>query len=76
MSYQISKYDAIKAVLQAEESDNIQLVNKMMQVIRRAARQEIKCNTYTKFYVLHESEKKYFEKICSHCITVLDSNKL
>lgn len=61
MSYQISKYEAIKAVLKAEESDNIRLVNKMMRVIRRAARYEIKKNSYTEFYILSEQEKKYFE---------------
>lgn len=61
MSYQISKYEAIRAVLKAEESDNIRLVNKMMHVIRRAARSEIKKNNYTGFYTLSEREKKYFE---------------
>lgn len=63
MSYQISKYDAIKAVLKAEESQNNKLASKMMQVIRRAAREEIKCEIYTKVYIIDENEKKYFERV-------------
>lgn len=63
MSYQISKYEAIKAVLKAEESQNNKLALKLMQVIRRAARQEIKCNIYAKVYIINESEKKYFERV-------------
>jgi len=63
MSYQISKYDAIKAVLKAEESQSNKLASKMMQVIRRAAREEIKCEIYTKVYIIDENEKKYFERV-------------
>lgn len=76
MSYQISKYEAIKAVLKAEESDNIRLVNKMMQVIRRAARYEIKKNSYTGFYILSEQEKKYFENTaCNLHIIAVEGKK-
>lgn len=63
MSYQISKYDAIKAVLKAEESQNNKLAAKIMQIIRRAAREEIKCEIYTKVYMINENEKKYFERV-------------
>lgn len=70
MSYQISKYEALKAVLKAEETNNNKLAYKMMQVIRRAARQEIKCNVYTKVYVISEQEKKLFERVSCNCIIV------
>lgn len=63
MSYQISKYEAIKAVLRAEENHNDKLAIKMMEVIRRAARREIKNNIYAKVYILNEKEKKHFERV-------------
>jgi len=63
MSYQISKYEAIKAVLRAEENHNDKLALKMMEVIRRATRREIRSNIYAKVYIINENEKKYFEKV-------------
>lgn len=76
MNYQISKYDAVKAVLKAEEANNIRLANKLMYVIRRAARHEIQQNSYDEFYILSEREKKYFENVvCSLQITVVDGKK-
>ncbi len=60
MSYQISKYEAIKAVLKAEESRNNKRASRMMQIIRRAAREEIKRKIYTNVYIINENEKKYF----------------
>lgn len=63
MSYQISKYEAIKAVLRAEENHNDKLALKMMEVIRRATRREISSNLYAKVYIINESEKKYFERV-------------
>lgn len=63
MSYQISKYEAIRAVLRAEESHNEKLALKMMDVIRRAAKREIKSNVYAKVYIINENEKKHFEKV-------------
>ena len=74
MTYQISKYEAIKAVLKAEENQNDKLASKMMQAIRRAARQEIKCNIYTKFYVINENEKKYFEQVSVYLFSNEDDN--
>lgn len=68
MSYQISKYEALKAVLKAEEMNKNKLAFKMMQAIRRAARQEIKCNVYTKVYIISEQEKKVFERVSCGCI--------
>lgn len=62
MKYQISKYEAIKAVLKAEEEKNIKLVNQMMLIIRRAARKEIKQNKYKTYYTINDHDKKYFEK--------------
>ena len=63
MSYQISKYEAIKAVLRAEENHNDKLALKLMEVIRRATRREIKSSIYAKVYILNENEKKYFERV-------------
>lgn len=63
MSYQISKYEAIKAVLKAEENNYNKLASKMMQAIRRAARQEINQNIYAKVYIIDENEKKYFDRV-------------
>ena len=70
MSYQISKYVALKAVLSAEEANEKKLAAKMMQAIRRATRSEIKQNVYTKVYIINEEEKKYFERGSCVC-TVL-----
>lgn len=68
MNYQISKYDAIKVVLKAEKSDNRKLVYDLMQIIRRAARQEIDNNTYNEYYILNENEIKIFNKFSNNCI--------
>ena len=73
MSYQISKYVALKAVLSAEESNQKKLAAKMMQAIRRATRNEIKQNVYTKVYIINEEEKKYFERVSCVC-TAFSSN--
>lgn len=76
MTYQISKYDAVKAALKAEEANNIRLANKLMYVIRRAARHEIQQKSYDEFYVLSEREKKYFENaVCGLQITVIDAQE-
>ena len=63
MNYQISKYDAIKVVLKAEKSEDKKLIYNLMQIIRRAARQEIDDNIYNKYYVLNENEIKVFNKL-------------
>ena len=67
MSYQISKYEALKAVLTAEETNQKKLAAKMMQAIRRATRNEIKQNVYTKIYIINEEEKKCFERVSCVC---------
>ena len=61
--FRISKYDALKAVIKADEIENQKLVYNMMKAIRRAARREIKHNLYQNYYVIGEHEKKYFEKL-------------
>jgi hypothetical protein len=66
MCYKISKYEAIKAVLQAEEQENIILAHKRMNVIRRAVRDEIKKNIYSTVYCITENEKRAFEN--SACV--------
>lgn len=71
MSYQISKYDAIKAMLVAEEQNNNKLALKLMQAIRRATRKEIKQNKYTSIYIINENDKKNFEKVISDRFTVI-----
>lgn len=63
MNYKISKYDAIKVVLKAEKSEDKKLIYNLMQIIRRAARQEIDDNIYNKYYVLNENEIKVFNKL-------------
>lgn len=62
MSYVISKYDAIKAVLKAEKQKS-GLADELMTVVRRAARHEITTNDYNEFYIINEDEKKLFEKV-------------
>ena len=62
MYFKISKYDALKAVIKAEEIDNSKLVYNMMQAIRRATRKEIQQNLYRNYYIITERDKKYFEK--------------
>ena len=49
MSYTISKYDAIKAVLKVEKQKH-ELANELMMALRRAARYEITTNNYKTFY--------------------------
>lgn len=66
MSIQISKYDAIKAVIRAEETDN-KLAYNMMQAIRRAMRKEMQNNEYNKYYIINEREGKYFKKFLYGC---------
>jgi len=68
MCYKISKYEAIKAAFQAEKEDNDILARKRMNIICRAARDEIKKNIYTTVYILSEYEKKVFEN--SACIII------
>ena len=76
MSYQVSKYEVIKAVLKAEKYDDKKLVCKMMQIIRRAVRDEIEHNSYTEFYVFSEQEKKIFENVSYSCaISAQKNNK-
>ena len=75
MNYQISKYEAIKAVLNAEKCDNQKLAYKMMQVIRRAVRQEIESNSYTSFYIFNEQEKTIFENVSCTFIVSVEKNK-
>lgn len=67
MSYQISKYEAIKVALAIEERNNIKLMNQLMHTIRRATANEMKTNIYTQYYEINESEKKAFEKALRIC---------
>ena len=62
MYIRISKYDAIKAILIAEEKNKDKLVYNMTNAIRRAMRKEIENNEYLEYYIIHEREKKYFLK--------------
>ena len=62
MSYTISKYDAIKALLKVEKQKH-ELANELMMAIRRAARYEITTNNYKTFYIINEEEKKLFEEV-------------
>lgn len=68
MCYKISKYEAIKAVLQAEEQENTLLAQKRMNVIRRAVRDEIKKSIYSTVYCITEKEKRVFEN--SACVVL------
>ncbi len=74
MSYQIPKYVALKAVLSAEEANQKKLASKMMQAIRRATRNEIKQNAYTKVYIINEEEKRYFESVSCVCTAILSDD--
>lgn len=67
MYFKISKYDALKAVIKAEEIENSKLVYNMMRAIRRAARKEIDQNLYKSYYIINERDKKYFEKDICRC---------
>lgn len=68
MSYQISKYDAIKVALQAEESSSNKLARKVLRAIQRAASYEITSKNYSDVYIITENEKKYFERVSPKCI--------
>ena len=61
MTYQVSKYDAIKAILKAKDQHN-RLADDLLVAVRRAARHEIKTNNYKGFYLIDEQEKMLFEK--------------
>lgn len=75
MSYQISKYDAVKAALIAEKSCSNNVSEKIQQAIQRAANYEIQKKKYSKMYIITENEKKYFEKVACHCvISAVDDN--
>ena len=67
MSYQISKYDAIKIVLQAEECSSSKLAAKVLQIVQCATSNEIKRKKYSNVYIITENDKKYFEKVSPEC---------
>lgn len=62
MTYQISKYDAIKVVLKAKDQQN-RLADDVLLAVRRAARHEITTNNYNMYYIINEKEKKLFEDV-------------
>ena len=62
MTYQISKYDAIKVVLKAKDQQN-RLADDLLLAIRRAAKYEITTNNYNMYYIINEKEKKLFEDV-------------
>ena len=68
MSFQVLKYDAIKAILEAEESDNINLAYNMLQSILHATRREIKNNCYSKYYIISAHDKKHFKCLSNNSI--------
>lgn len=68
MNYQISKYDAIKAVLKAEECSSDKLAAKVLQIIQRVTNCEIENKNYRNVYIITANEKKYFERISPKCI--------
>ena len=68
MLFRISKYDAVKAILQAEAANQKQLAYNILQIIRRATRKEIENSNYTKYYIINERDKKYLEGNRINCI--------
>lgn len=68
MLFRISKYDAVKAILQAEAANQKQLAYNILQIIRRATRKEIESSNYTKYYIINERDKKYLEGNRINCI--------
>ena len=77
MLFRISKYDAVKAILQAEAANQKQLAYNILQIIRRATRKEIESSNYTKYYIINERDKKYLEGNRINCIeTYSEEQKL
>lgn len=75
MSFQISKYDAIRAALLAEESESRKIQNKLIKFIFDETRHEIKENIYLQYYTIDEKEKDLFEKIIKNCVTEVVSEE-
>lgn len=75
MSFQISKYDAIRATLLAEESESRKIQNKLIKFIFDETRHEIKENIYLQYYTIDEKEKDLFEKIIKNCVTEVVSEE-